>query len=89
MSTATTLPSPMPSLPQPRVGTRVESPNFLDRCLTRDLIPDPLLRFGIRRLLQERLNEENRGGVEEQRRHLQDKLKGYEADFRTLVAEKY
>ncbi|MFZ9855169.1 MAG: SAM-dependent methyltransferase [Limisphaerales bacterium] len=71
MSTATTLPSPMPSLPQPRVGTRVESPNFLDRCLTRDLIPDPLLRFGIRRLLQERLREENKGGVEAQRRHLQ------------------
>lgn len=71
MSTATALPNPTPSLPQPRVGTRVESPNFLDRCLTRDLLPDPLLRFGIRRLLRERLHEENRGGVEAQRRHLQ------------------
>ncbi len=71
MSTATALPNPTPSLPQPRVGTRVESPNSLDRCLTRDLLPDPLLRFGIRRLLRERLHEENRGGVEAQRRHLQ------------------
>ncbi len=71
MSTATALPNATPSLPQPRVGTRVESPNFLDRCLTRDLLPDPLLRFGIRRLLRERLHEENRGGVEAQRRHLQ------------------
>ncbi|MFM7213357.1 MAG: SAM-dependent methyltransferase [Verrucomicrobiota bacterium] len=71
MSTATVLPSPTPSVPQPRVGTRVESPNFLDRCLTRDLLPDPLLRLGIRRLLRERLREENRGGVEAQRRHLQ------------------
>ena len=71
MSTATTLPSPIPTQPQPRVGTRVESPNFLDRCLTRDLIPDPLLRFGIRRLLRDRLREEDKGGVEEQGRHLQ------------------
>ena len=71
MSTATALPQPTPTLPQPQVGTRVESPNFLDRCLTRDLVPDPLLRFGIRRLLRDRLREENRGGVEAQRRHLQ------------------
>jgi cyclopropane-fatty-acyl-phospholipid synthase len=40
------------------------------RLLERDLLPDFLVRFGIRRLLKARLEEENQGGAEAQQRHL-------------------
>src|SRR5512140_2786172 len=40
------------------------------RLLERDLLPDWLIRHGIRRLLAERLREEDRGGVEAQQAHL-------------------
>ncbi|MDP9065127.1 MAG: cyclopropane-fatty-acyl-phospholipid synthase family protein [Pseudomonadota bacterium] len=40
------------------------------RLLERGLLPDAVIRFGIRRLLRERLDEENRGGPEAQQRHL-------------------
>ncbi len=43
---------------------------MLDSLLTRDVFPDPLLRFGIRRLLRQRLREEDRGGLEPNRAHL-------------------
>lgn len=43
---------------------------WLDRWLEQDRFPDWLLRFGIRRLLRERLAEENRGSAEAQRAHL-------------------
>ena len=36
---------------------------MLDSLLTRDVFPDLLLRFGIRRLLQQRLREEDQGGL--------------------------
>ena len=36
----------------------------------RDLLPDWLIRMGIRRLLRQRLREEDRGGVEAQQEHL-------------------
>jgi len=52
------------------VGTRLPQPGLLDRWLTQDVFPDSLLRFGIRRLLRQRLQEEDRGGVEAQRSHL-------------------
>ncbi len=42
----------------------------LDRLLEKNLLPDWLIRIGIRRLLRERLNEENRGSVEAQQLHL-------------------
>jgi cyclopropane-fatty-acyl-phospholipid synthase len=42
----------------------------LDRWLERDLLPDWLIRLGIRRLLRQRLREENQGGAEAQRAHL-------------------
>ena len=42
----------------------------LDRLLEKNLLPDWLIRIGIRRLLRERLREENRGGVEAQSAHL-------------------
>jgi cyclopropane-fatty-acyl-phospholipid synthase len=38
--------------------------------LERDLLPDFLIRFGIRRLLKARLNEENQGDPEAQQQHL-------------------
>ena len=40
------------------------------RLLERDLLPDFLVRFGIRRLLKARLVEEDRGGPEAQQQHL-------------------
>lgn len=40
------------------------------RLLERDLWPDFIVRFGIRRLLKARLAEEHRGSLEEQQRHL-------------------
>ena len=44
---------------------------MIDSLLERNLLPDFLLRFGIRRLLAQRLREEDKGGVEAQRAHLQ------------------
>jgi cyclopropane-fatty-acyl-phospholipid synthase len=43
---------------------------MLDSLLTRDVFPDFLLRFGIRRLLRQRLREEDQGGLEPNRAHL-------------------
>ena len=40
------------------------------RLLERELLPDFLVRFGIRRLLRARLAEENRGSAEAQQQHL-------------------
>jgi cyclopropane-fatty-acyl-phospholipid synthase len=40
------------------------------RLLERDLLPDFLVRFGIRRLLKARLDEERQGGREVQQQHL-------------------
>ncbi len=44
---------------------------MIDALLERNLLPDPLLRFGIRRLLAQRLREEDQGGAEAQLAHLQ------------------
>ena len=44
---------------------------MLDALLERNLLPDSLLRFGIRRLLAQRLREEDKGSAEAQRAHLQ------------------
>ena len=52
---ATTIPMPM---------------SWSMRLLERNLLPDFLVRFGIRRLLKARLAEEDRGSLEEQQRHL-------------------
>jgi len=40
------------------------------RLLERDLVPDFLIRSQIRKLLEQRLREEDKGSVEEQQRHL-------------------
>jgi len=50
------------SLPRPTLT--------LDRLLEQNLLPDWLVRIGIRRLLRARLREENRGGGEAQQAHL-------------------
>ncbi|HEX4350509.1 MAG TPA: cyclopropane-fatty-acyl-phospholipid synthase family protein [Verrucomicrobiae bacterium] len=42
----------------------------LDRLLEKDLLPDWLIRIGIRRLLRERLREENQGDAAAQQAHL-------------------
>ena len=50
-----------------------ESPprsSLLDQLLERDLVPDALIRIGIRRVLRERLSEENKGDPESQQAHL-------------------
>ncbi len=63
--TLTTSPVPATNhlaLPKPTLA--------LDRWLERNLLPDALIRLGIRRLLRERLREENRGGAELQQAHL-------------------
>jgi len=44
---------------------------MIDSLLERNLLPDPLLRFGIRRLLAQRLREEDKGSAEAQSAHLQ------------------
>ncbi len=44
---------------------------MIDSLLERDVLPDWLIRFGIRRLLAQRLREELKNSVEEQRAHLQ------------------
>ncbi|MBN9692641.1 MAG: class I SAM-dependent methyltransferase [Verrucomicrobia bacterium] len=72
MNSATTLTAPIiSSAPAPRVGTQVDQPSLLDRWLIQDVFPDSILRFGIRRLLRERLREEDRGDTEAQREHFQ------------------
>ncbi|MET0556261.1 MAG: cyclopropane-fatty-acyl-phospholipid synthase family protein [Vicinamibacteria bacterium] len=43
----------------------------IDTLLTRGLLPDTIVRFGIRRLLRERLREEDRGSTAAQRAHLE------------------
>jgi cyclopropane-fatty-acyl-phospholipid synthase len=43
---------------------------MIDSLLTRNLFPDPLIRFGIRRLLSERLKNEKKSDSEEQQNHL-------------------
>lgn len=48
---------------------RVSSPQLMsrtDRWLERNVLPDWLIRIGIRRLLRQRLREENRGSAERQ-----------------------
>jgi cyclopropane-fatty-acyl-phospholipid synthase len=47
------------------------SPMALEALLQRDLLPDPVLRLGIRRLLRQRLREECRGDSEAQRTAMQ------------------
>jgi cyclopropane-fatty-acyl-phospholipid synthase len=43
---------------------------WYDKLIEQDRVPDFLLRKGIRKLLQQRLNDENKGDVEKQQAHL-------------------
>ncbi len=50
---------------------KIPRTNFsLDALLEKNLLPDWLIRIGIRRLLRERQREENQGGAREQQIHL-------------------
>lgn len=49
---------------------------MIDSLLTRDVFPDFLLRFGIRRLLRQRLKEEDHGSWEANREHLRQLIDG-------------
>ncbi len=49
---------------------------MIDSLLTRDVFPDFVIRFGIRRLLRQRLQEENRGSWEANREHLRQLMDG-------------
>jgi cyclopropane-fatty-acyl-phospholipid synthase len=40
------------------------APSWIDRLVDRGVLPDALVRMGIRRLLRQRLRDERRGGVE-------------------------
>ena len=64
MSTTTSI---QPSLAAVPASTPTKA---LDDLLERDLLPDWLIRVGIRQLLAQRLREENQGDVERQRAHL-------------------
>jgi cyclopropane-fatty-acyl-phospholipid synthase len=59
---------------QPQIGTnhlKLPKPTLaLDRLLEKNLLPDWLIRIGIRRLLRERLREENHGDAGAQQAHL-------------------
>ncbi|HEX3934299.1 MAG TPA: DUF1295 domain-containing protein, partial [Puia sp.] len=46
------------------------TPMWYTAFLEKDLIPDPLLRYGIRRQLRQRLRDEDKGGAERQQVHL-------------------
>ena len=52
----------------------------LDSLLERDLLPDWLIRIGIRRLLKQRLREEDQGDVERQQAHLLDFVASVEGE---------
>jgi cyclopropane-fatty-acyl-phospholipid synthase len=51
----------------------------IDALLSRGLLPDAVVRLGIRRLLRERLREEDRGGAAAQRAHLQSYMEALRA----------
>jgi cyclopropane-fatty-acyl-phospholipid synthase len=64
MTTTATGPATMAAVP-PESGLQL-------RLLEKDLIPDALIRVGIRRLLAERLREEDKGDPEAQQAHLME-----------------
>ena len=41
----------------------------IDNLLTKDILPDPLIRYGIRNLLRQRLDSERKNSAEEQQKH--------------------
>jgi cyclopropane-fatty-acyl-phospholipid synthase len=43
---------------------------FYDKLLEQNKVPDPLIRIGIRKLLKQRLQDEDKGNVEAQQAHL-------------------
>ena len=62
--------SPLDQPPAAAIAGPVESADWRMRLLERGLVPDFLLRKQIKRLLAQRLREEDKGSVEEQQAHL-------------------
>ena len=60
----------------------------LDNLLERDLLPDWLIRIGIRRLLAQRLREEDQGDVERQGIRLQDFVRQLEVSPIAVATDK-
>jgi cyclopropane-fatty-acyl-phospholipid synthase len=58
------------------------------RLLDTGLVPDVFLRVGIRRILRNRLREQARGGIEEQRRRFRDVLENLNESPIALETEK-
>lgn len=44
----------------------------IDNLLTKDILPDRVIRYGIRNLLKQRLNSEKKNNASEQQKHLMD-----------------
>lgn len=62
---------------------------FYDKLLEQNKIPDPLIRVGIRKLLKQRLQDEDKGDVEAQQAHLMaliDELKNSPIAIETQAA---
>ena len=62
---------------------------WYDKLIEQNKVPDFLLRKGIRKLLKQRLNDENKGGVEAQQAHLMaliDQLKASPIAVNTMDA---
>lgn len=80
MSTAIQVDNTNPSFDATAVG-------WSTGLLERDLLPDWLVRIGIRRLLAERLREEHRSGIEAQQAHLQGFIRQIKASPVALSTE--
>ena len=63
--------SPFPGTPDRHTSSPpTHVPSLSYSLLERDLLPDWLIRAGIRRLLAQRLRDEDKGDVEAQQQHL-------------------
>ena len=59
----------------------------LDKLLERGVLPDWAIRVGIRRLLRQRLREEDRGGAEQQQAHLLEFVRQLKASPVAIAVE--
>ena len=61
---------------------------FYDKLLEKDKLPDSLIRIGIRKLLKQRLHEEDKGNTEAQQAHLMqliNELKSSDTDLSDIL----
>jgi len=57
------------------------TPACYEPLVERDLVPDSILKAGIRRLIKQRLRHEDKGDVEEQQAHLMRYIEQFPAEF--------